>query len=250
MKSDPRPAGTVAWVDLSTPDVDAAGAFYEELFGWTLESADTPMGRYVVGSVASGPVGGMMAPPEGQGPSAWTVFFGTDDIEASYALALASGATGLQPPMDIPDGGRIAAVADPVGAAVGIMRRPRDVGIAWGTSGAVAWAETVTSDVEVSRAFYEQVFGWSCSEGTNGYWVFDQHGEPVAGMMPRPPGMPEGVPSYWMPYFAVGLVENACERATQLGGDVIVPVMAVEQMHFAVIQDPAEATFGVLEASS
>jgi hypothetical protein len=31
---------------------------------------------------------------------------------------------------------------------------------------------------------------------------------------------------------------------------VIVPVMAVEQMHFAVIQDPAEATFGDLVASS
>ncbi|MDH5225625.1 MAG: VOC family protein [Actinomycetota bacterium] len=243
-----RPAGTVAWVDLSTPELDVAAAFYEGLFGWALETSDTPMGRYVIGSVELSPVGGMMAPLEEPAPPpAWTVFFGTDDIDASYALAESAGATGMQPPMEIPGGDRIAVVADPVGAVVGLMHSTQEDGMAWGIPGAVAWVETTTDDVDASRVFYEKVFGWSCSEGTYQYWMFDHGGEPVAGMMPKPAGMSEQVPSSWMPYFAVDLVEDACDRATRLGGSVIVPIMTVETIRFAVVQDPAEAVFGVMQ---
>jgi uncharacterized protein len=34
--------GTPSWVDLSTPDVDAAGRFYGEVFGWQAEAAGPP----------------------------------------------------------------------------------------------------------------------------------------------------------------------------------------------------------------
>jgi predicted enzyme related to lactoylglutathione lyase len=41
-------------------------------------------------------------------------------------------------------------------------------------------------------------------------------------------------------------VDATCCRAAELGGVVIVPVMEVESMRFAVVQDPAAAVFGVM----
>lgn len=248
MAPAPRPAGTVAWVDLSTPDLDGAGTFYRGLLGWSLETSETPLGRYVVGSVSQGTVAGMMAPvPGSAAPPAWTVFFGTDDIDSTYALAVDAGATGLQAPMEIPGGSRVAVVADPAGAVVGLMHATSEEGMVWAEAGAVAWVETASRDLVASRSFYERVFGWSAREGTNGYWSFEHDGDQVAGLMAMPAEVPEEVPSYWLPYFAVSDVDDTCSRATGQGGTVIVPAMTVEAMRFAVVQDPAQAVFGVLQ---
>ncbi len=40
MSPGSRPLGTLAWIDLATPDVDAAADFYARLLGWTLETDD------------------------------------------------------------------------------------------------------------------------------------------------------------------------------------------------------------------
>ncbi|RPI21496.1 MAG: VOC family protein, partial [Actinobacteria bacterium] len=56
--------GAVSWVDLSTPDVEAAAAFYGELLGWTIERSMTPMGEYLIGKVGDHEGAGMMV----QGP--------------------------------------------------------------------------------------------------------------------------------------------------------------------------------------
>ena len=38
--------GTPSWVDLTTPDLDAALAFYGGLFGWEFEDAGAEAGHY------------------------------------------------------------------------------------------------------------------------------------------------------------------------------------------------------------
>ena len=38
--------GTFCWIDLSTPDVEAAKAFYGGLFGWEIEDRPGPHGTY------------------------------------------------------------------------------------------------------------------------------------------------------------------------------------------------------------
>ncbi|QDC17399.1 VOC family protein [Rhodococcus ruber] len=251
MAPAPRPPGTLAWIDLSTPDLDTATRFYQQLFSWTLESSPTPMGRYVVGSVDDGPVGGMMAMPAAPGPPpAWTVFFATDDLDTAYTRAQTAGATGLQPPMQIPGGDRIAVLTDPAGAVVGLMQSAQPGGLAWGVPGAVAWVETATRDLDTSRVFYEQIFGWTAVEGANRYWVFEHHGEQVAGMMTMPEQVPGAVPSYWMPYLAVWDVDHTCVRAVDLGATVVAAPMSVEAMRFAVLEDPGRAVFGVLQTPS
>lgn len=248
MSDQPRPA--VAWVDLTAPDPGRASRFYAQLFGWTLSSEATDMGTYTIGSVADGPAAGMMAPsPEEVGaPPAWTVMFAVDDIDDAYQRGLAAGATGLQPPMAIPGGDRIAVLADPAGAVFGLMRTAGPP-LVWGALGAVCWVETASRDRDGSRQFYEELFGWSASEGEGGYWLFERDGEEVAGLMDVPPGVPDEVPSYWLVYFAVDDVDTAVARASELGGSVAAPAMEVGDMRFAVLEDTEGAVFAVLQGA-
>ncbi len=241
-----RLVGRPVWVDLATPDPDAAARFYAGLFGWTVEASATPAGRYVIGSVAQGPVAGMMAPDHPGIPPSWTVLFGVDDIEGVCARAAAVGATVLQPPMAIPGGDRIAILADPAGAVVGLMDSAQ--AMAWGVRGAVGWVETQTRDLAASRAFYPALFGWTIVAGAGGYEVFHRDGEPVAGQMATPPGVPADVPSLWLVYFTVPDVEATVALAARAGGAVLLAPMIVGDMRFAVLADPAGAAFGVLQA--
>ena len=118
--------GAVSWVDLSTPDDHAATAFYQTLFGWEIESSATPMGEYSIGKVGDHQVGGMMGQgPELRGqPAVWTTFFYVDDIEAMVARVEEAGGTVLEKPFEIPGDARIAVVADPTGAVLGLFGGP------------------------------------------------------------------------------------------------------------------------------
>jgi uncharacterized protein len=249
MSASDRRVGTVAWVDLATPDVDAAAGFYARLLGWTTESDETEMGRYVTASVGAGPVGGMMAPgPDDAGaPPAWTVVFRVADAQGAYDHAQRLGATGLQPPMQIPGGALIAAISDPAGAVVALMESREESPLAWGDTGAVAWVETQSRDVEASRTFYEGLLGWSQASDTDGYRVLGHDGGQVAGLMAMPAEVPDQVPSFWLVYFAVDDVSRAVAEVEELGGSVLVPPTSVADMRFAVATDPLGAAFGILE---
>lgn len=243
-----RPVGSLAWIDLTTPDVDAAADFYSRLLGWELEPAETPVGRYVTGAVASGPVGGMMAPPPGEdaAPTAWTVFFGVADADRAFADARRLGATGLQPPTEIPSGDRIAVLTDPAGAVVGLMESRSGTSTARGESGAVGWVECQSRDVAAGEAFYTRLLSWQPGAPSDGYRVLECGGGQVAGLMAMPAEVPAEVPSYWLPYFAVDDVDSACARVGELGGSVVVPPMSVQDMRFAIAEDPSGAVFGLL----
>jgi predicted enzyme related to lactoylglutathione lyase len=110
-------AGTFAWNELATTDLAAARDFYQAVFGWGLDanaSGDTSAlftvdGRMVCGAHVAG---------EGEFP-AWSVWFATDDCDASAAKVAELGGSVLMPPSDM-DFGRGSVVADPQGAVFGI----------------------------------------------------------------------------------------------------------------------------------
>src|SRR5215216_5079215 len=69
-RTDPWPAGTPCWVDLSVPDVQAAVDFYAAVIGWTFVDSGPDYGNYHIAQVdgrAAAGVGPIMQ--EGQ-PSA------------------------------------------------------------------------------------------------------------------------------------------------------------------------------------
>jgi uncharacterized protein len=82
------------------------------------------IGTYWVCKDGDKPVGGIfdMNKPEFEGlPPHWFAYVAVDDVDARVAKATAAGAKLLRPLFDVPDGGRIAILQDPTGAALGWM---------------------------------------------------------------------------------------------------------------------------------
>jgi len=110
--------GAFSWNELMTTDIDAAKAFYSELFGWKLKDEDTGDMTYTLVSAGEREVAGMMEmPKEAQGmPSAWGGYVTVDDVDDQVKRAAKLGATTLVEPKDIPKVGRFAVISDPQGA--------------------------------------------------------------------------------------------------------------------------------------
>lgn len=243
--------GAPTWLDLSTSDVEAAVGFYTGLLGWTVTRSPSPFGTYAIGAVGEVEVGGMMEPVPVEGmPAVWTVFFAVTDVDATVAAIQAIGGAVLQPAFDLPDA-RIAVVADPTGAMLGLINGDRAEGRYLDRGpGTVRWVELLTRDLAAAEAFYAEVFGWKAEtsqrEGSS-YTVFTLDGDEVAGMMLMPAEVPAEVPAYWSAYYLVDDAAATAARATELGGTVVVAPTAVDGDRFAILEDPQGAVFGVLQ---
>jgi predicted enzyme related to lactoylglutathione lyase len=121
--ADVPPLGAFSWNELATSDLEAAFAFYSGLFGWdAMQRMDIgPAGIYLVFGSNGVQRGGMyIKSSEDPGPPNWLPYAHVANSDDSYAVALAAGAKAMAPPMDIPNGGRIAIVMDPNGAAFAV----------------------------------------------------------------------------------------------------------------------------------
>lgn len=244
-------AGTPIWVDLSSNDTGASARFYEGLFGWKADEPDEQMGGYRLfrqgGKMVAG-LGPIMNPGQ---PPAWSTYVKVDDADAVTAKAGAASGTVLVPAMDVGEQGRMAIFQDPTGAVIGIWQTGAHRGAElFNEPVSQSWNELSTRDTEAARRFYTQVFGWEprvSGEGADAYteWLVD--GRSVGGMMQMRPEVPEAVPAYWLTYFAVGDCEATVARATELGGQVMVPPMTIPQGTFSVLADPDGAAFAVIQ---
>jgi predicted enzyme related to lactoylglutathione lyase len=121
--------GSLAWNELYTTNVDAAGKFYVQTFGWKTTSMDMgEMGTYTMFLPESGEKtehrGGMMAmPPDMKGaPPYWLTYFATADVDASTKKVDALGGKTMMPPTDIPNVGRFSIVQDPQGVVFALFK--------------------------------------------------------------------------------------------------------------------------------
>jgi predicted enzyme related to lactoylglutathione lyase len=113
--------GTLSWNELMTPDVDAALAFYEKVFGWKGNRVDMPGMEYTELKLGDRSIGGAMKPPMPGMPAAWGVYFAVDDCDKAAEIAAAKGGSVMQPPTDIPPG-RFAVLVDPAGAFFNVIQ--------------------------------------------------------------------------------------------------------------------------------
>ena len=116
--------GHGVWVELATPDPDAALAFYGALFGWAKQGAMPmgDMGDYTfIGRHADDRPGAMMSSTATGAPPRWTMYFQVSDIDAAIAAAQAEGGALLQGPDEIPGGSFSASIADAAGLPVGVV---------------------------------------------------------------------------------------------------------------------------------
>ena len=115
--------GSFCWAELHTNDTDAAGAFYEKVFGWSPKSSDAGPMKYYEWINGGTPIGGMMQidPNWGPVPPNWTTYVSVADCDATVAKAAELGAKTLVPPTTIPEVGRFSMFMDPAGAGIAVI---------------------------------------------------------------------------------------------------------------------------------
>ncbi|MEE7451299.1 glyoxalase [Methylobacterium radiotolerans] len=117
-----RTRGHGVWIELATPEPEAALAFYGALFGWEKLGA-MPMGdggEYAFIGRGDLRPGAVMSSAATGAPARWNWYIHVADIDAALATVRASGGTVLQGPDPIPGGSYSANIADPAGHRLGL----------------------------------------------------------------------------------------------------------------------------------
>ena len=112
--------------------------------------------------------------------------------------------------------------------------------------GSPCWADLWTSDVDGSRAFYSEIFGWEAQEADpqfGGYFMFTRDGIPVAGAMGDMKAN-----DTWKIYLDTDDIAKTVDAATAAGAEIIAPSMPVADLGTqAVLFDPTGAHLGAWE---
>jgi predicted enzyme related to lactoylglutathione lyase len=241
-----------AWVELSTSDPEAAQAFYARLFGWRLEvQADPQYAGYAMARIGDQDAAGIGRTQSAEAPTAWSIYIGTDDVDALAKKVQAAGGRVIAAPFDVGDQGRMGVFQDPSGAFISGWQTAAMRGFASGSANAYSWAELNARGVDKAIAFYEAAFGWTHKTTEMGgdappYTEFQVDGESIAGAMEMNAMIPAQVPSYWMPYFGVDDVDATFRRALDAGAREMVAPADFPGGRFAIISDPQGAAFGLL----
>ncbi|WP_236794589.1 VOC family protein [Amycolatopsis sp. GM8] len=242
--------GTPCWVDLATSDVEGASRFYAELFGWEVIDQGEQYGGYRMAQLRGKAVAGIAPLPRPGMPPAWNNYVSVTDADVTTKAVTAAGGQVLMEPMEVPGTGRTAMYADPGGAAFGVWQAGPFIGAALvDEPGSLDWNELVTRHPDAAASFYHAVFGWDASRqpmGDTEYTIWQIGEAGVAGMFPMGDQFPADMPPFWLPYFAVSDADATAAATSRLGGRVMMEPADMEVGRFAVLGDPAGASFGVI----
>jgi hypothetical protein len=118
--------------------------------------------------------------------------------------------------------------------------------------GAPCWTDLWTSDVEGSRTFYCDLFGWEALEPSpefDGYFMFTRQGVPVAGAMGAVGDMTPN--DSWKIYLNTDDVARTLQRAGAEGAQITVPSMPVADLGSqGVLVDPTGTPVGAWQADT
>lgn len=236
-----------------TSDVAAAQRFYGSVLGWTFSDTDDQYGGYTIAMVDDGAAAGI-GPMQTGAPPAWTLYFASDDADATAAAVTANGGSVLSPPADVGPLGRMCIGVDPAGAVFGVWQAGEHLGAeAVNRPGGLTWEDLRSADPAAAQAFYTGVFGhrWEPMEMAGPDYGTFHRGDDEAplggagGMM----GAPEGTPSHWLVYFGVADADAAVSAARAGGGTVPADPFDTPYGRMATVIDPAGATFWIVEAA-
>ena len=113
------------WHELVTEDQTSSGTFFSKLFGWTRKEVDAgPFGTYTLFKQGGKDVAGMMNPtPDTPGKgSYWHSYIAVDNVDECAMRVPSLGGKVLVAPHDVPEFGRVCAVADPTGAVAHLVQ--------------------------------------------------------------------------------------------------------------------------------
>jgi len=252
------PPGTPSWVELSSPDPDAAAAFYRDVLGWSAtEPGPAETGGYRMFQCEGRNVAGLMAIMQEGQPTAWATYVSVADADETARKVQEAGGSAVVSPMDVMDLGRMAFFADPTGAVFGVWQ-PREFAGADLVNEPVSltWNELHTSDADAGKAFYGSVFGWhagrpSFAGAPDTYTVWQLDGRNVGGMMQMTQGMfPPDTPPHWSVCFAVADADATVAKAREHGATVVAEPVDMPIGRFAAIIDPQGAWFTIMQPAA
>lgn len=232
------------------PDVDAASAFYSDVIGWSVIDTGPEYGGYRIAQMGGSAAAGIGPQQEGA-RSAWTLYFASDDADATADAVRAAGGTLMMPPGDVGALGRMFIAMDPTGAPFGVWQAGIHVGSEIvNEPGGLAWEDLRTADADAARAFFGGVFGWDYAPmpgAPDSYQVFLAPGSdrPMGGIGPfmGPPTQP-----HWVVYFAVADADAAAAAAVAGGGTIVTEGFDSPFGRMVGLADPAGALFWVVGA--
>ncbi len=249
-----REPGEFCWINVLTPGVEDAKAFFGALLGWTFEPIPGGSGWFI--RLGESRFGGLFdlarpgTPP--RTPPGVGVMARVDDADVAVARARALGGD-ARPALDVGQAGRMAELTAPDGARFAVWQPLAAAGtdVDPFLPGAPCWFEVVTRDVDRVSAFYRDLFGWTAERSftdASGYVEFHCRGEMVAGLLPAPAEF--DAPPHWGVYFTVKDVDATASRAVELGGSVVLDPRDIPGVgRFAVLRSPGGVAFHVVSYS-
>jgi predicted enzyme related to lactoylglutathione lyase len=249
--SQAKPAGTPTWIDLMAPDVDAARAFYQDVFGWEYDIGGPEYGGYTTARLGDRMTAGLMGPQPGDPPmpAVWSLYFATDNIEADVARAVELGAKVLYPTMAVGDFGSMAGCEDPTGAAFSFWQAGSHVGSqVTEEPGSAAWYELYSSNAKQARDFYTALLGATADPmpGEMEYYVLKHGEQELGGIMQIDPAWGDFHPQ-WITYFLVANVDETVALIKEHGGKIMGNIDDSPFGRLAAVTDPSGAAFKVIE---
>ena len=121
--------------------------------------------------------------------------------------------------------------------------------------GTFSWVDLMARDAATARGFYTELFGWDVVEKADAqggiYTEFHLRGVPVAGMGEMNAEMQaSGMPPVWNSYVAVDDCDASLQRATELGGQIIVPGTDIEPGRFGIVADSQGAVLTLMKVDA
>jgi hypothetical protein len=111
--------------------------------------------------------------------------------------------------------------------------------------GLLSWNDLASPDVEASKAFYGELFGWTYEQFSGGETPYSTiqtaAGKANGGMREPQPSEPP----HWGVYFGTDDVASAMAYVEQLGGSPIVGPMSIGIGTIGVVSDPQGAVFSL-----
>lgn len=241
--------GKFAWYEHVSREPKRAQAFYKEVLGWRVEPYALGKDTYDMICKGDEMLGGYTAPGNGE-PAHWISYASVEDVDAAAKTAAKNGGKVVSPPVEAPEIGRWARIADPQGAelyvfksAMGSTPDPKQT-----PPGQFIWNELHTTDPKGALSFYEKVVGFThkSMDGPGGtYHIIGRNGVDRGGITHF---LAPGTPPHWLPYVCVEDADATIARAKKAGATIQFGPEDIPGVgRFGTIQDPTGAVFAVLK---
>ncbi len=242
--------GEFVWHDLVTENPAASRTFYSALFGWTFQAGDGIDPGYTIikqGDVAIGGIVSHKRTADDTGEAQWLSYVVVADVDRVASAFKDGGGRVFRGPMNARKDLRVAAVADPQGAPIGLTNR----GPHFDTKSAQGlhewlWMEYVAREPAPALKFYADVIGfrYAISEQRERftYYLFSTD-RPRAGLFES---IWKRDTSTWLPYVRVADPAAMAARVAALGGTVVLaPQPRVRNSSLAIVLDPGGAAIAL-----